>query len=151
MNPYGHDTALGQSTLLKMKKTVATLYSFLAFYLRRIKYVETARASLLNSKGCLDPCTQPLMAAFSAAPNPVSAGQTVVFTNNSSGATNFSWLENGLEFSQNQNPTQVFNTVGNYQITLKVTNSDPNCEDITQLAVEVQCPTTFLQIRGIIL
>ena len=104
--------------------------------------VETARASLLNSKGCLDPCTQPLVAAFSAAPNPVSAGQTVVFTNNSSGATNFSWLENGLEFSQNQNPTQVFNTVGNYQITLKVTNSDPNCEDITQVAVEVQCPTT---------
>jgi len=102
--------------------------------------IEIARKSLLNSKGCLDPCTQPLTAAFSAFPNPVFAGQSVLFTNNSTGATNFSWSENGLEFSQVQNPSQIFNIVGNYLIALKVTNSDPNCEDTAQAVVQVQCP-----------
>jgi len=101
--------------------------------------VETARASLLDSKGCLDPCTQPIVAAFSATPNPVLAGQTVTFTNNSTGATNFSWSENGLEFSQNLNASRTFNSVGTFPIVLTANNNDPNCKDTSVVNIVVEC------------
>lgn len=107
----------------------------------RMQYVvENVRASLLESEGCIDPCTQPITAAFSAVPNPVMAGQQVVFTNNSTDATAYSWSENDVEFSQNQNATRIFNTVGSFPVLLSATNDDPNCSGSATVLVEVQCP-----------
>ncbi len=102
--------------------------------------LETARASLLASKGCQEPCTQPIAVAFTALPNPVPAGQPVVLTNNSTGATNFTWSENGTAFSNNAQETRVFNSPGFYQIQLEAANSDANCTEKTYVYVKVDCP-----------
>ena len=102
--------------------------------------VETVRKSLLDSKGCVDPCTQPISAAFLAAPNPVIAGQPVVFANNSTGATQYSWSENGVVFSKNMDETRLFNTPGGYFIVLTATNSDQNCNDTAGIFIQVICP-----------
>ena len=102
--------------------------------------LELARKSLLNSKGCQIPCTQAMNAAFSAAPNPVLAGETLVLTNNSSNASNFSWSANGMEFAQTQNASIVFNNVGQQIIALTLSNSDPNCQEEAFLYVDVLCP-----------
>ncbi len=102
--------------------------------------IETARKSLLGSKGCLSPCTQPIIASFSATPNPVVAGVTVLFTNNSSNASNFSWSENGVVFAQGQSASKIFNAVGLHTIVLTASNSDPNCAETSSLTIEVLCP-----------
>jgi hypothetical protein len=102
--------------------------------------LELARKSLLNSKGCQIPCTQAMNTAFSAAPNPVLAGETLVLTNNSSNASNFSWSANGVEFAQTQNASIVFNNVGQQIIALTLANSDPNCAEEAFLYVDVLCP-----------
>jgi len=104
--------------------------------------VETARKSLLFSKGCLDPCTLPIVASFLAAPNPIFAGQSLALTNTSTGGANFSWSDNGNVFSQNQNASLILNTIGNHLIVLNATNADPNCVDTAQVVVQVQCPVT---------
>ncbi|MEZ4939519.1 MAG: M43 family zinc metalloprotease [Saprospiraceae bacterium] len=104
--------------------------------------LETVRTSLLHSAGCLDPCSQALTASFSAAPNPVQAGEPVVFTNTSTGATLFSWSENGLVFSQNQDASTIFTALGQHTIFLTTGNSDPNCSATAQVSIEVTCPVT---------
>ncbi|MCB0533586.1 MAG: hypothetical protein KDD14_15410, partial [Saprospiraceae bacterium] len=104
--------------------------------------LETDRASLLISNGCLDPCTQPLTATFLAAPNPAVAGEPVFFTNTSTGATAFSWSENGLVFSQNQNASTIFTSVGQHTILLTSENIDPNCVEHGQVVIDVTCPVT---------
>jgi len=102
--------------------------------------LELARQSLLSSKGCQIPCSQAIDAAFSAVPNPVFAGQTLVLTNNSTNASNFSWSANGVEFAQTQNTSFVFNNVGQQIIALKLANSDPNCAEEAFQYVDVLCP-----------
>jgi hypothetical protein len=102
--------------------------------------LETARLSLLSSRGCDGPCTQPIDAAFTAVPNPVLVGEPVVFTNNTSNASNFSWIDNGVEFSQNEDVSRVFNNAGIHTIILKATNSDPNCVGTAFALLDVQCP-----------
>jgi len=106
--------------------------------------VETARASLLDSKGCLDPCTQPIVASFSAIPNPIFVGQTVAFTNNSTGATNYFWSENGLEFAQTLNASRAFNAIGLFPIVLTANNNDPNCQDTAVVNIMVECDMDVL-------
>jgi PKD repeat protein len=102
--------------------------------------LETVRASLLNSKACIAPCTQPIVAAFTASPNPVPAGQAVVLANNSIGASSFSWFENGAVFSNNSQETRVFNSPGFYLIQLEASNGDANCTQSTSVYIKVDCP-----------
>ncbi len=102
--------------------------------------VAMARAGLLVSKGCGEPCSSPVLAAFTAVPNPVEAGQSVVFTNQSTGATSFEWSENGSVFSQNKDETRLFPLPGTFSIVLTASNADPNCTDKSTANITVTCP-----------
>ena len=109
---------------------------------RMVFSIENPRASLLDSKGCVSPCTNDITADFSASETTVQAGQMVNFTNNSVNATAYDWQVNGTSFSNNTNASYLFDIVGDFEITLLATNADPNCNDSYTLNVTVTCPTT---------
>ncbi len=60
----------------------------------------------------------PVVAGFSGSPTSSVAPVTVVFTNVSSGATNYSWNFGDAHTSTNANPSNVYSNAGTYSITL---------------------------------
>ncbi|HNM25112.1 MAG TPA: M43 family zinc metalloprotease, partial [Saprospiraceae bacterium] len=102
--------------------------------------IETARASLLDSDGCLDPCTQPITCAFSISPPVAYPGQQVQFNNQSTGANAYWWYINGSVLNQLENPTHTFPQPGVYLIELQANNGDPNCSGSFSLYYTVACP-----------
>ncbi|MEM6396911.1 MAG: M43 family zinc metalloprotease [Bacteroidota bacterium] len=104
-------------------------------------FIENTRQSLLESEGCLDPCTIDITADFTAGAPVIDAGQTVNFNNNSINATEYDWQIDGSSFSSAENPSFNFNDVGIFQVILYATNGDPNCLDSDTLSITVNCPT----------
>jgi gliding motility-associated-like protein len=102
--------------------------------------VETTRKSLLDSKGCGDPCLLSVAAQFSMPSGSYFAGQPVNLTNQSTGATNYSWEANGVFFSNLTDPSFVFPTIGSFEIILTATNNDPNCVSKFSKTVTASCP-----------
>jgi len=73
----------------------------------------------------------PFHARFDAAPNPVCVEGTVYFTDQSLGNNNsYSWtFEGGIPAtSTEQNPQVVYNSVGNYDVQLVITDPDMNTD-----------------------
>jgi gliding motility-associated-like protein len=103
-------------------------------------FIENVRHSLLDSDACLDPCTIPITAGFNSSDNLVDIGATVNFTNTSANATGYQWLIDGVPFGSGANAAYTFNALGEYVITLEVTNADPNCFDSVNDTIEVVCP-----------
>jgi gliding motility-associated-like protein len=103
-------------------------------------HIEHVRYSLLESKACLDPCTSPLTASFSASATAVDAGTTVSFVNASTNATSFIWTLDGAPFSTLANPGYTFNTEGSFEVCLEAGNADPNCYSRQCITIEVVCP-----------
>jgi len=101
--------------------------------------IEEIRSSLLESQGCKDPCTIPIIAAFSASATTVFTGESVVFTNQSFGASTYEWSINDSVFSNLPSPSYTFQEVGFFEIKLRVNNSDPNCEAIMKMTIHVNC------------
>lgn len=98
------------------------------------------RKSLLASKGCLSPCTNPVNASIAIVSNTVIAGTTVTFTNVSTGAQTYEWRVNGAMIATSFGASYTFNTQGPYIVTLTAYNGDPACTDIDTVIMEVTCP-----------
>lgn len=105
-------------------------------------HIENVRFSLLESKACLNPCTVPIVAAFSPGAATVNTGTTINFVHSSTNATHFNWTLDGFPFSTAPNPNHTFNTEGTYEVCLEVGNADPNCYDRRCDTIEVVCPVT---------
>lgn len=105
---------------------------------RMLAALQTVRASLLDSPGCLPPCTQPIAADITVPPNPV-VGTPITFTFSGSGATRFEWKLNGTVFSTQQNPNYTFTQPGIYTLEVVVGNNDANCVGRKQLKINVLC------------
>ncbi|BDS13970.1 M43 family zinc metalloprotease [Aureispira anguillae] len=97
------------------------------------------RASLLASQACIAPCTTPIAIGFTASATTVTAGTTVNFTNNTTGATTYNWFINGSSFSTTTNSSFTFNTIGTYNVTLEASNGDPNCTLRDSITISVIC------------
>ena len=102
--------------------------------------IEIARSSLLESKGCIEPCTVPITADFIAASTEVFAGETVSFTNLTSGGTVFEWSIGGSVFSTGFDADFTFNDVGVFKVVLNVGNDDANCQETASVTINVKCP-----------
>ena len=104
-------------------------------------YLTTTRHSLLESNGCLTPCTAPVVSDFTASATIVSAGQTVNFTNTSENATIFQWAVNGTPFSSATNAIYTFTIPGTYTVTLLAQGDNPGvCGPATnQVTIQVVC------------
>jgi gliding motility-associated-like protein len=100
------------------------------------------RISLLSSRGCNDPCKNPISANFSPSSLTVSIGTIISFNNNSSGATNYDWKINGSSFSSSTNSSYNFNVTGKYSITLIASNMNASCTKSVTGNITVVCPIT---------
>lgn len=81
-------------------------------------------------------CGSPPVAAFTGAPLTICAGQTVNFTDQSTGSpTGWTWTLNGgtPSSSSSQNPSIIYNTPGTYAVTLNVSNGSGS-DSHTELA-----------------
>jgi gliding motility-associated-like protein len=107
---------------------------------RMIFMLTGARSSLLQSMGCDDLCTTPITSSFTASNTTVNIGGTVIFTNQSVGASSYEWVIDGTPFSSGTDTSYTFNAVGTYTITLNSSNGDPACTDSFSLNIVVTCP-----------
>jgi lysyl endopeptidase len=105
---------------------------------RRLQpWLDPGNTGVLSLLGSSDPCSAPTIpiANFSGTPTTVAPGGTVVFTDLTSGVpTSWSWTitpgVSGTDWSYtsgttaaSQNPQVIFNTVGQYTISLTATNA----------------------------
>jgi len=103
-------------------------------------HLDPINSSALVMDGSSDPCSNPTppVANFTATPLTVSPGGTVQFTDQSSGVpTGHTWTISGSGWSysggtsaSSQNPSVVFNTIGQHTITLAVSNSLGNDSEV---------------------
>ena len=103
--------------------------------------VDGTRKSLLESKGCLPPCTANTVAAFNASATSVVVGTAVNFTNNSQNASAYSWTVNGTPFGSLSDASYTFLSPGIYTITLSAqpANSSLCSPDDAQVTIQVSC------------
>ena len=109
---------------------------------RMIFMLTGARNSLLQSIACLDLCTNLISSSFIASDTLLNVGNTVTFTNQSTGGVSYEWLINGTQFSTNTDETYTFNTAGTYTITLIALNGDPACTNQYSIDIVVTCPVS---------
>ena len=107
-------------------------------------FLAGARSSLLDSKACLPPCPNPVVASFVIPSGNLTVGQTVQFTNTSQNATQYMWMVNGQTISTQPQPGYTFTTPGVYTIQLTAFPLNTTlCEpDSTVQTVQVVCPVT---------
>lgn len=108
---------------------------------RMLAALQTVRASLLDSPGCLPPCTQPT-AADIVVPSKIVVGTPVTFTFSGSGATQYEWKLNGNVFSTQQNPSHTFTQSGLLSLEVTARNGDSNCWAKKQVYLNVLCNAT---------
>lgn len=85
--------------------------------------IMTQRTGLLQDE-CDAPCTDSIVASFTRDIAYSITGNTINFTNTSSGATNFQWLVKDVEISNTLNFSYTFSTVGKTKVTLKAFSAD---------------------------
>lgn len=102
--------------------------------------IDNQRYSLVESKACLSPCLNPIGVDISVSNTTINIGESLNFNSVSSGAISFEWLIDGTPFANSQNSNYTFNNEGTFTITLVAYNSDPNCQDIASIEIEVVCP-----------
>ena len=110
--------------------------------LRMHQAIEFARSSLLESDGCLDPCTLPIIADFSASATEIFADEAVSFTNLTTGGTVYEWSVGGSVFSNDFDAEYTFNDVGVFEVLLNAGNDDENCLAEASIFINVKCPVT---------
>ena len=103
--------------------------------------IENQRQSLLNSNACVNPCPSPISVQISASATDIEVGETVQFTQSSVNGETYNWLLDGTSFSTDASTPYTFNSEGNFQVILEVSNLAPNC--FTQrdtVNIRVTCP-----------
>jgi hypothetical protein len=103
--------------------------------------IENQRQSLLNSNACVDPCPNPISVQINAGATEIEVGETVQFTQNSVNGETYNWLLDGTSFSTDASTQYTFNSEGNFQIVLEVSNSVTNCfPQRDTVNIRVICP-----------
>jgi hypothetical protein len=107
---------------------------------RMLAALLTTRASLLDGDRCNLPCTSNIETNVSASANVIFIDEVVVFTNNSVGITNTTWMVNEETVSTDTNFEFSPVDVGTYFIEVLLQNSEPGCTIELEFNIEVNCP-----------
>ncbi|MCX6198876.1 MAG: M43 family zinc metalloprotease [Bacteroidetes bacterium] len=75
--------------------------------------------------------TCPVNAGFTQSAFQISPGQSVTFTNNSTGATSYTWVMDGVAVATSTNYSYTFNLSGDYSVYLIATNG--GCSDTSSI------------------
>ncbi|MEO9012332.1 MAG: M43 family zinc metalloprotease [Ginsengibacter sp.] len=102
--------------------------------------VITQRPGLLVAE-CTKPCTDKIIADFTRSINYSIVGNTINFTNTSTGATKFEWSLNDVLTATTTDFSYTFNAAGKDKISLKAFNT-PGCFAATFGYVITSCGTT---------
>lgn len=103
-------------------------------------FLDGIRASLLGSPGCLPPCPSVVDADFTEGDVTVEAGTTLNFTNTSTNGSAFTWKINDAPEATSTDFSWLFDTEGNFTITLFVDGTPPLCQpDSLEKRVRVIC------------
>ncbi len=100
----------------------------------------TQRPGLLQDE-CTPPCVTNIVAGFTKDIDYPTTGNTVNFTNTSTGALTYEWLVDGTVMSTNPNFSYTFITDGKYDVTLKA-YAGPGCFSIMTNSIVVNCGVT---------
>ncbi len=104
--------------------------------------LEGTRSSLLTSQGCVSACPSPPVASFTFAPGAPITGETITFTNTTTGgATTYRWYVDDVQKSTAPNFSQALTVSGSHTIRLYA-SSGPGCWDDTTVTINVNCPST---------
>lgn len=98
----------------------------------------TQRPGLLQDE-CSAPCAELITANYARDTAYTKVGDSVIFTNTSVGASNFTWLIDNVVASSTTNFKFTFNATGKFKITLKAFNADSNCFASHSTYVLVNC------------
>jgi len=92
---------------------------------RMVAAINTQRSGLLQDE-CTPPCAENIVAAFTRDIAYSITGNTINFTNASTGAASYQWLVDDVVMSTATNFTYQFNATGKNKVTLKAFNT-PGC------------------------
>lgn len=109
------------------------------------------RSTLLNSPGCNNSSGGAPSADFTADRTTICAGESIAFTNNSTGnPTSFSWSFSGgsPNSSTAQNPNITYNTPGTYTVSLTATNSNGTDTETKTAYITVRTPLNLPLVEG---
>lgn len=118
-------------------------------------YLDPGNTGALVLDGSPNPCSAPTapVANFSGTPTTVAPGGTVAFTDLSTGIPNVwswtitpgtagvDWSYTGGTTSASQNPQVIFNTIGQYNVSLYVSNGNGNDTQTNPLYITVAVTT----------
>jgi hypothetical protein len=88
----------------------------------------------------------PVTASFSASDTTVCEGSTVSFTNGSTAATTYLWLQDGVSFGSSADIAQTFNTVGGFQVSMVASNG--SCSDTAETSITVVATSSSTDIQS---
>ncbi|MBI4646502.1 MAG: PKD domain-containing protein [Bacteroidia bacterium] len=88
-------------------------------------------------------CKKPPSASFTAFPLSVSIGESVIFTNKSEDAVSYLWeFGDGITATQ-ENPIHIYNSAGNFTVTLTAYSKKEKKEDKATAIIVVSQPLTI--------
>ncbi|MBK8700623.1 MAG: gliding motility-associated C-terminal domain-containing protein [Saprospiraceae bacterium] len=102
-------------------------------------FIKNSRFPLLSSIICETPCTEAVASFFVPDSFDIVVGKEMSFQNQSTNATEFSWLINGVEFSTDFNAQYIFTSAGTYEITLIAKGGTKKCRNSYSVHIEVKC------------
>ncbi len=106
-------------------------------------FLDGTRRSLLDSPGCSPPCPAPVTADFSGGDITVEIGTTINFLNGSTNGNGYTWDIDNLPVATSFNYSHLFDTEGNFTVTLLAGGSPPLCRpDSMRQRVRVVCSLT---------
>jgi PKD repeat protein len=104
-------------------------------------FLEGTRRSLLESRGCEEPCPAVATAGFTGGDVTVTVGETINFINTSTNGDRYEWYQGSTLISTDENLSHLFDEDGSFRIRLIVHPANTAlCEtvELTQL-VQVTC------------
>lgn len=106
-------------------------------------FLDGTRSSLLSSPGCLFPCPAPVAADFTGGDVTVEIGTTINFLNSSINGNGYTWKIDDVTEGTTFNYSHLFDTEGNFTLTLLAGGSPPLClPDSIEQRVRVVCSLT---------
>lgn len=106
---------------------------------RMVIHLQNFRSSLLDPLTCTSPCTTSVAAVFNTPSNVYTIGDTIWFSNNSTGSNSYSWTVDGTPFSTSSNPYLVLTNVGEIEVGLEAGNGQLGCTDVYYQTFSVEC------------
>jgi hypothetical protein len=105
-------------------------------------YLEEKRSDLVHSWGCLEPCNELIVASFQTDKSQYNAGDTILITNNSTGASKFYWVLNGQFVSSESSPKIIAFGNGTSKLELLVWNDNVICDSVrVSTIINIDCLT----------